>query len=59
LSRIGTPISDPQMATAQVLMKKGFKLKDLSKEISLIIEKELSHISAFCDKLSEGRFPVC
>jgi len=59
LSRIGTPISDPQMATAQVLMKKGFKLKDLSKEISLIIEKELSHISSFCDKLSEGKFPVC
>jgi S-adenosylmethionine synthetase len=59
LSRIGTPISDPQMATAQVLMKKGMKLKDVSKEISSIMEKELSGISSFCDKLAEGRFPVC
>ena len=59
LSRIGSPVSEPQMATAQVLMKNGFKLKDISKEVSSIIEKELSHISSFCDKLSEGRFPVC
>jgi len=59
LSRIGTPISDPQMATAQVLMKKGMKLKDISRDISLIMEKELSNISAFCDKLAGGKFPVC
>jgi S-adenosylmethionine synthetase len=59
LSRIGTPISDPQMATAQVLMKPGMKLKDVSKDISSIMEKELSSISAFCDKLAEGQFPVC
>jgi len=59
LSRIGSPVSLPQMASAQVLLKKGLKLKDISKEISSIIEKELSHISAFCNKLSEGRFPVC
>jgi len=59
LSRIGSPVSMPQMASAQVRLKKGLKLKDISKEISSIIEKELTHISAFCDKLSEGRFPVC
>jgi len=59
LSRIGSPVSEPQMATAQVLMKKGMKLRDISKDISSIIEKELSHISSFCDKLSEGKFPVC
>ena len=59
MSRIGTPISGPQMATAQVLMKKGMKLKDVSKDISSIIEKELSNISAFCDKLAEDKFPVC
>jgi S-adenosylmethionine synthetase len=59
LSRIGTPISDPQMATAQVLMKKGMKLKDVSKDVSSIMEKELSGISSFCDKLAEGRFPIC
>jgi S-adenosylmethionine synthetase len=59
LSRIGAPISDPQMATAQVLLKKGFRLKDLSKDILSIMEKELAHISVFCNSLAEGKFPVC
>ena len=59
LSRIGTMIRDPQMATAQVLLKKGIKLKDVSKDISSIMEKELANISSFCDKLAAGRFPVC
>lgn len=59
LSRIGSPISDPQMATAQVLLKKGFRLKEISKDISSIMEKELAAISGFCDKLAEGKFPVC
>ena len=59
LSRIGSPVSAPQMASAQVLLSKGLKLKDRSNEISRIIEKEFSHIAAFCNKLSEGKFPVC
>jgi S-adenosylmethionine synthetase len=59
LSRIGSPVSTPQIASAQVLLSKGLKLKDRSDEISRIIEKEFSHIADFCNKLSEGKFPVC
>ena len=59
LSRIGSPISTPLMATAQVLLKKGFRVKDMSKDISSIMEKELAGISVFCDSLAEGKFPVC
>jgi len=59
LSRIGSPVSSPQMASVQVLLRNGVKLKDRSGEISRIIEKEFSHIDDFCHKLSEGRFPVC
>jgi S-adenosylmethionine synthetase len=59
LSRIGSPVSTPQMASAQVLLSKGLKLKDRSNDISRIIEKEFSHIADFCNKLSEGKFPVC
>ncbi|NJD57517.1 MAG: methionine adenosyltransferase [Nitrospirae bacterium] len=59
LSRIGSPVSEPEMATAQVLLDKGLALKDISRQVSSIMEKELSHISAFCDKLAQGRFPVC
>lgn len=59
LSRIGSPVSEPRMASAQVLLSKGVKLKDRSGEISRIIEREFSHIDDFCNKLSEGKFPVC
>lgn len=59
LSRIGSPVSEPEMATAQVLLEKGFTLKGVSRQVSAIMEKELSHINAFCDKLAQGRYPVC
>jgi S-adenosylmethionine synthetase len=59
LSRIGTPVNAPQMATAQVLLKKGMKLRDIAKDVSSIIEKELSDISSFCDRLATGEFPIC
>ncbi len=59
LSRIGSPVNKPQMAAAQILPKKGVKVKDLSKDVSLILERELSEISSFCDRLAEGAFPIC
>jgi S-adenosylmethionine synthetase len=59
LSRIGSPINTPHMATAQVLLRKGIRLKDVSRGISAIIEKELSDISGFCDRLAVGTYPVC
>jgi S-adenosylmethionine synthetase len=59
LSRIGSPINKPQMATAQILPKKGIKVKDISKDVSSILERELSEISVFCDRLAEGAYPIC
>ncbi len=59
LSRIGSPINLPEMAAAQVLPQKGCKVKDLSREISAIIERELANVNAFCSKLSEGSIPIC
>jgi S-adenosylmethionine synthetase len=59
LSRIGAPIDAPQMAAAQALLKQGVRLRDISKEAEGIIAKELSNINAFCDELSEGKYPVC
>ena len=59
LSRIGSPVSTPHMAAAQVLLSKGLRLKDRSEDIACIIEKMFSRISDFCNKLSEGKFPVC
>jgi len=59
LSRIGSPINKPQMATAQILLKKGVTLKDVSGDVAAILDKELSDISSFCDRLAEGAYPVC
>jgi len=59
LSRIGSPINEPHMATAQVLLRKGVRLKDVVPDVTAIIEKELSTISGFCDRLARGTYPVC
>jgi S-adenosylmethionine synthetase len=59
LSRIGSPVDKPQMAAAQVLLRKGIKLKDISGDIADIIGKELSGIAGFCKKLASGVYPVC
>lgn len=59
LSRIGTLIDRPQMASAQVLTGKRVRLRDVSGKITAIIERELSDIGRFCRDLSRGRYPVC
>jgi S-adenosylmethionine synthetase len=59
LSRIGTPIDNPQMASAQVLTDGKLRVKDVSNKITAIIERELSNINRFCMDLSKGRYPVC
>ncbi|HET6515165.1 MAG TPA: methionine adenosyltransferase [Thermodesulfovibrionales bacterium] len=59
LSTIGTPIDKPQMASAQVLTHGRLKLRDISKKITAIIERELADIRKFCKELSRGKYPVC
>ena len=59
LSRIGSPVNKPHMAAAQILPMKGVRLKDISPDVTAILEKELSEISGFCDKLAEGTYPIC
>ncbi len=59
LSRIGTPIDSPPMATAQVLLEKGISLRDVSGRVTMLLEEELSHIAEFCGKLALGKYPVC
>lgn len=59
LSRIGTSIDEPQMASAQILTDGKVKLKDVSKMITAIIERELTDISRFCAALSRGKYQIC
>ncbi|MFA4828506.1 MAG: methionine adenosyltransferase [Thermodesulfovibrionales bacterium] len=59
LSRIGTPIDSPQMATAQVLLERGRKINEITKKAEEIFEKEFSSINKFCMELSRGKYPIC
>jgi S-adenosylmethionine synthetase len=59
LSRIGTPINRPQMASVQVRLQEGFKLGDVSKRVEMIMESELADITIFCEKLALGKYTVC
>ena len=59
LSRIGTPIDEPQMATAQLLTERGKKLGDVAPAAKEILERELASLSALCRDLSKGRYPIC
>lgn len=58
LSEIGTPIDQPQIATAQLIMKKG-SLRNVEKEAAGIIENELENIGAFSMELAAGKCPIC
>lgn len=59
LSKIGTPIDSPQMATAQVLLERGRGINEVAKKAEEIFEKEFSGINRFCMELCKGKYPVC
>ena len=59
LSRIGTPINEPQVATAQVLLERGKKIAGIIRPAEEIFERELSSIERFCSDLGRGKYPIC
>ncbi len=59
LSRIGTPIDKPQVATAQVLLERGKKVSDISAAAGEIFERELASLDRFCAALGKGKYPIC
>lgn len=59
LSRIGTRIDQPQMAVAQILPKKGRRIREVAKPAEEILAKGLTGIGEFCMELSRGKYPIC
>ena len=59
LSRIGTPIDKPQMATAQILFEEGRVTKEVQEYAKGIFENELRNINTLCLELGEGKHPIC
>ncbi len=58
LSQIGTPIDQPKVAAAQIIMNSG-KVDSIRKEVTEVIDKELSNIKQFCMDLAKGKYSIC
>jgi S-adenosylmethionine synthetase len=55
LSKIGSPIDQPAVAAAQVIMKGNNSLEKVRREISEVLEYELDNIDKFCMELAQGK----
>jgi S-adenosylmethionine synthetase len=54
LSRIGRPINEPSVVSAQVIPQKGVVMKSLEPSINEIIVNEFEHLDDFCTALADG-----
>ena len=59
LSKIGSPIDQPAVAAAQVIMKGNNSLEKARHEISEVLDYELENIDKFCMELAQGKIPIC
>lgn len=59
VSRIGTPVNQPFVVSAQVGLKKGYSLKRISREVQELIKHELADMEPFCEALAKGQFGIC
>jgi len=59
LSRIGRPINDPTVVSAQVIPEQDTELKTLTPQIEEIIGYEFDHLAEFCDDLAKGIITLC
>ncbi|MEM3577175.1 MAG: methionine adenosyltransferase [Candidatus Bathyarchaeia archaeon] len=55
LSKIGSPIDQPAVAAAQVIMKGDNSLDKVRQEISEVLDYELENIDKFCMELAQGK----
>jgi S-adenosylmethionine synthetase len=55
LSKIGSPIDQPAVAAAQVIMKGNNALEKARHEISEVLDYELENIDKFCMELAQGK----
>lgn len=59
LSRIGTPVDSPVMASVQVLPGDGQSLSDIRRSVEQIFAAAFADLDDFCRRLGQGEFPVC
>jgi S-adenosylmethionine synthetase len=59
LSKIGSPIDQPSVAAAQVIMRGNNHIGEVKHRIHDVLDKELEKIQEFCMKLAEGKISSC
>lgn len=59
LSRIGEPIDRPLMASAQLVLEKGVREKEVSRPVEEMFLQEFAQITDFCYTLARGGYPIC
>jgi len=59
LSRIGLPINEPTVVSAQIIPEKDVDLNTLTPQIEEIIGYEFDHLAEFCDDLAKGVISLC
>lgn len=58
-SQIGKAIDQPKVAAAQVILQPRTEMKEISGQITEVIDNELEHIGSFTKDLARGKYPVC
>jgi S-adenosylmethionine synthetase len=59
LSKIGSPIDNPAVAAAQVIMKDANNLNAIKQKISETLDNQLENIDKFTQELAQGKMPPC
>jgi S-adenosylmethionine synthetase len=59
LSQIGQKINQPKITAAQLVLKPGTRIKDISKSVEEVLASELDNIGHFTRELAAGKIPVC
>lgn len=57
--RIGSPVDEPAVISAQVLLEHNASFASVSKKIKEMLEREMSKTDVFCDELRHGKYPIC
>lgn len=59
LSRIGSPVNQPQVVSVQVRLDSDVGLPDVREAVEALMQRELAGLGRFCADLARGRYPVC
>lgn len=58
-SQIGRPISSPHSVVVEVIPTSGKKVAAARPKIQRVVRAAFSRLPFFCEKLAQGRYPVC